>query len=137
VLALGLVLLVAALLGAIALRHGLPAIVAYLLIGLAVGPFTPGAFVDSHQLVTALAAGAISNGMFSAVLAAVVSIALSAIAVRLFGKTAAYGLGFPVVSMAVPASGGVPRFTVFFPLRVRYARQARPVTASRWSLPST
>ena len=49
-LALGLVLLVAALLGAIARRLGLPAIVAYLLVGLAVGPFTPGAFVDSHQL---------------------------------------------------------------------------------------
>ncbi|MDQ6858379.1 MAG: cation:proton antiporter [Chloroflexota bacterium] len=29
---------------------GPPAIVAYLLVGLAVGPFTPGAFVDSHQL---------------------------------------------------------------------------------------
>jgi len=49
-LALGLVLLVAALLGAIARRLGLPAIIAYLLVGLAVGPFTPGAFVDSHQL---------------------------------------------------------------------------------------
>ena len=49
-LALGLVLLVAALLGAVARRLGLPAIVAYLLVGLAVGPFTPGAFVDSQQL---------------------------------------------------------------------------------------
>jgi Kef-type K+ transport system membrane component KefB len=61
------VLLVAALVGAIARRLGLPAIVAYLLVGLGV------------------AAGAISSGVFSAALAAaVLSITLSAIAVRLF-----------------------------------------------------
>jgi CPA2 family monovalent cation:H+ antiporter-2 len=49
-LALGLVLLVAALLGTVARRLGLPAIIAYLLVGLAVGPFTPGYFVEQHQL---------------------------------------------------------------------------------------
>ncbi|HEV2011706.1 MAG TPA: cation:proton antiporter [Candidatus Limnocylindria bacterium] len=49
-LALGLVLLVAALLGAVARRLGLPAIVAYLLVGLAVGPFTPGYFIERQQL---------------------------------------------------------------------------------------
>jgi CPA2 family monovalent cation:H+ antiporter-2 len=47
---LGLVLFAAALLGALARRLGLPAIVAYLLVGLAVGPFTPGYFVERHQL---------------------------------------------------------------------------------------
>src|SRR3977135_697637 len=47
---LGLVLFAAALLGALARRLGLPAIVAYLLVGLAVGPFTPGVFVERHQL---------------------------------------------------------------------------------------
>jgi CPA2 family monovalent cation:H+ antiporter-2 len=47
---LGLVLFAAALLGAVARRLGLPAIVAYLLVGLAVGPFTPGYFVERHQL---------------------------------------------------------------------------------------
>jgi CPA2 family monovalent cation:H+ antiporter-2 len=49
-LALGLVLLAAALLGAIARRLGLPAIIAYLLVGLAAGPFTPGFFVERHAL---------------------------------------------------------------------------------------
>ncbi len=49
-LALGLVLLVAALVGAIARRLGLPAIVAYLLVGLAVGPFAPGYFIEGRQL---------------------------------------------------------------------------------------
>jgi CPA2 family monovalent cation:H+ antiporter-2 len=49
-LELGALLLAAALLGAVARRAGLPAIVAYLLIGLAVGPFTPGVFVERHQL---------------------------------------------------------------------------------------
>jgi Kef-type K+ transport system membrane component KefB len=44
------VLFAAALLGAIARRLGLPAIVAYLLVGLAVGPFTPGYVVERHQL---------------------------------------------------------------------------------------
>ena len=47
---LGLVLFAAALLGALARRLGLPAIVAYLVVGLAVGPFTPGYFVERHQL---------------------------------------------------------------------------------------
>ncbi|HEV2250203.1 MAG TPA: cation:proton antiporter [Candidatus Limnocylindria bacterium] len=49
-LELGLVLFTAALLGAVARRCGLPAIVAYLLVGLAAGPFTPGHVVDRHQL---------------------------------------------------------------------------------------
>ena len=49
-LELGGLLLAAALLGAVARRLGLPAIIAYLLIGLAVGPFTPGVFVERHQL---------------------------------------------------------------------------------------
>ena len=48
-LELGSVLLAAALLGAVARRLGLPAIIAYLLVGLAVGPFTPGLFVERHQ----------------------------------------------------------------------------------------
>ena len=49
-LELGGLLLAAALLGAVARRLGLPAIVAYLIVGLAVGPFTPGVFVERHQL---------------------------------------------------------------------------------------
>ncbi len=49
-LELGGLLLAAALLGAVARRLGLPAIVAYLVVGLAVGPFTPGVFVERHQL---------------------------------------------------------------------------------------
>lgn len=49
-LELGLVLFTAAVLGAMARRLGLPAIVAYLLVGLAAGPFTPGHAVDRHQL---------------------------------------------------------------------------------------
>lgn len=49
-LELGLVLFIAAVLGAIARRLGLPAIVAYLLVGLAAGPFTPGHVIDRHQL---------------------------------------------------------------------------------------
>jgi len=91
-----------------------------------------------------VAAGAIGNGAFSAALAAaVVSIALSAVAVRLFPtaarsarRAADQGFGVPSVSIALPASGGAPRLTVFLP-RDRYARQARPVTASRCSEPST
>lgn len=49
-LELGLVLFTAAVLGAMARRLGLPAIVAYLLVGLAAGPFTPGHVIDRHQL---------------------------------------------------------------------------------------
>ncbi len=49
-LELGVLLLAAALLGAVARRFGLPAIVAYLLVGLAAGPFTPGHVVDRNQL---------------------------------------------------------------------------------------
>jgi CPA2 family monovalent cation:H+ antiporter-2 len=49
-LELGLVLFAAAVLGAVARRLGLPAIIAYLLVGLAAGPFTPGHVIDRHQL---------------------------------------------------------------------------------------
>jgi CPA2 family monovalent cation:H+ antiporter-2 len=49
-LELGLVLFAAALLGAVARRLGLLAIIAYLLVGLAAGPFTPGHVIDRHQL---------------------------------------------------------------------------------------
>jgi len=44
------VLFAAALLGAVARRFGLPAIVAYLLVGLLAGPFAPGHVIDRHQL---------------------------------------------------------------------------------------
>jgi CPA2 family monovalent cation:H+ antiporter-2 len=37
-------------LGALARRAGLPAIIAYLLVGLAAGPFTAGYVIDKHQL---------------------------------------------------------------------------------------
>ncbi len=43
-------LLVAALLGTVARRLGIPAIIAYLFVGLAIGPFTPGYFVETRQL---------------------------------------------------------------------------------------
>ena len=49
-LELGGVLLAAATLGAVARRLGLPAIIAYLLVGLAAGPFTPGFVVGRHEL---------------------------------------------------------------------------------------
>lgn len=49
-LELGTLLLAAALLGAVARRIGLPAIIAYLLVGLAAGPYTPGVVVERHQL---------------------------------------------------------------------------------------
>lgn len=49
-LELGGLLLVAALLGTVARRLGLPAIIAYLLVGLAAGPYTPGVLVERHQL---------------------------------------------------------------------------------------
>src|SRR5207244_10603367 len=47
---LGLVLLLAALAGWMARRAGLPAVVGYLVVGLAVSPFTPGYVADRHQL---------------------------------------------------------------------------------------
>jgi len=47
---LGLVLLVAAGAGWIARRLGLPAVVGYLAVGLAISPFTPGYIADRHQL---------------------------------------------------------------------------------------
>ena len=43
-------LFAAALLGAVERRFGLPAIVAYLLVGLLAGPFAPGHVIDRHQL---------------------------------------------------------------------------------------
>ncbi|HUQ17493.1 MAG TPA: cation:proton antiporter [Candidatus Saccharimonadales bacterium] len=49
-LELGTVLLVAAVLGAGMRRLGLPAIIAYLFVGLAAGPFTPGFVVGRQQL---------------------------------------------------------------------------------------
>jgi monovalent cation:H+ antiporter-2, CPA2 family len=50
ILELGLVLLLAALAGAACRRAGLPAVIGYLLIGLAVGPFTPGYVADRAQI---------------------------------------------------------------------------------------
>jgi CPA2 family monovalent cation:H+ antiporter-2 len=50
ILDLGLVLLLAALFGWVARRVGLPAVVGYLLAGLAVSPFTPGYVADSEQI---------------------------------------------------------------------------------------
>ncbi len=50
ILDLGLVLLLAALFGWAARRVGLPAVVGYLLAGLAVSPFTPGYVADSKQI---------------------------------------------------------------------------------------
>jgi CPA2 family monovalent cation:H+ antiporter-2 len=52
VLEIGLVLLGAALAGVVARRLGLPAVVGYLLVGLSVGPFTPGYIADREQLET-------------------------------------------------------------------------------------
>jgi CPA2 family monovalent cation:H+ antiporter-2 len=52
VLEIGLVLLGAALAGVLARRFGLPAVVGYLLVGLTVGPFTPGYVADRQQLET-------------------------------------------------------------------------------------
>jgi K+:H+ antiporter len=48
---LGLLLLVAALAGWVARRFRLPAIVGYLVVGVAVSPFTPGYVADHEQLV--------------------------------------------------------------------------------------
>lgn len=50
ILELGAVLLAAALLGTACRRLGLPAVLGYLFVGLAVGPFTPGYVVDRQQL---------------------------------------------------------------------------------------
>ena len=50
ILELGVVLLVAGLVGVIARRLGLPAVVGYLVVGLLVGPFTPGYVADKHQI---------------------------------------------------------------------------------------
>jgi len=50
VLEIGVVLLVAGLVGVIARRLGLPAVVGYLGVGLVVGPFTPGYVADRHQI---------------------------------------------------------------------------------------
>lgn len=52
VLELGLILLLAALGGVVARRLGFPAVVAYLLIGLFVGPFTPGYVADRERIQT-------------------------------------------------------------------------------------
>jgi CPA2 family monovalent cation:H+ antiporter-2 len=50
VLEIGVVLLAAALAGALSRRLGLPAVLGYLLVGLLVGPFTPGYVADRHQI---------------------------------------------------------------------------------------
>jgi CPA2 family monovalent cation:H+ antiporter-2 len=50
VLEIGVVLLAAALAGAVSRRLGLPAVLGYLLVGLLVGPFTPGYVADRHQI---------------------------------------------------------------------------------------
>ena len=50
VLEIGVVLLAAALAGAISRRAGLPAVLGYLVVGLLVGPFTPGYVADRHQI---------------------------------------------------------------------------------------
>jgi len=50
VLEIGVVLLVAGLVGVGARRLGLPAVVGYLAVGLVVGPFTPGYVADKHQI---------------------------------------------------------------------------------------
>ena len=50
VLEIGVVLLAAALAGAVSRRLGLPAVLGYLLVGLFVGLFTPGYVADRHQI---------------------------------------------------------------------------------------
>ncbi|HZP95975.1 MAG TPA: cation:proton antiporter [Candidatus Limnocylindria bacterium] len=50
VLEIGVVLLVAGIAGVLARRIGLPAVVGYLVVGLVVGPFTPGYVADRHQI---------------------------------------------------------------------------------------
>lgn len=49
-LEIGVVLLAAALAGALSRRLGLPAVLGYLLVGLLVGPFTPGYVADRQQI---------------------------------------------------------------------------------------
>ena len=49
-LEIGVVLLAAALAGALSRRLGLPAVLGYLLVGLLVGPFTPGYVADRRQI---------------------------------------------------------------------------------------
>ena len=50
VLEIGVVLLAAALAGAISRRLSLPAVLGYLVVGLLVGPFTPGYVADREQI---------------------------------------------------------------------------------------
>lgn len=50
VLEIGVVLLVAGIVGVLARRLGFPAVVGYLAVGLFVGPFTPGYVADKHQI---------------------------------------------------------------------------------------
>src|ERR1700741_2791816 len=50
VLEIGVVLLVAGLVGVVARRFGFPAVVGYLAVGLVVGPFTPGYVADKPQI---------------------------------------------------------------------------------------
>jgi CPA2 family monovalent cation:H+ antiporter-2 len=50
VLEIGVVLLAAALAGAVSRRFGLPAVLGYLVVGLLVGPFTPGYVADRQQI---------------------------------------------------------------------------------------
>ena len=50
ILELGLVLLIAGVVGVLARRIGLPAVVGSLVVGLLVGPFTPGYVADKHQI---------------------------------------------------------------------------------------
>jgi CPA2 family monovalent cation:H+ antiporter-2 len=50
ILELGLLLLVAALAGKLARRAGLPAVIGYLVVGVAVSPFTPGYVANREQL---------------------------------------------------------------------------------------
>ncbi|MDL2335903.1 MAG: cation:proton antiporter, partial [Chloroflexota bacterium] len=50
ILEIGIVLLAAGLAGAASRRVGLPAVLGYLIVGLAVGPFTPGYVADRQQI---------------------------------------------------------------------------------------
>src|SRR5437764_15494187 len=50
ILEIGVSRLGAALVGFLARRAGLPAVVGYLVVGLVVGPFTPGYVADKHQI---------------------------------------------------------------------------------------
>src|SRR3977135_332698 len=50
VLEIGLILVLATLAAALARSAGLPAVLGYLAVGLAVSPFTPGYVADRHQL---------------------------------------------------------------------------------------